>query len=333
MRPARCPRSVLVAAAALTGLTGAAPSDGQWRYRPDLSLNQVRTGLGRVSGLTRDGVVTGMVELHHGVLPVPEDPVVDLAADSRSQCLLGASGRVLCFEYEREPASYSPPGRYTAVTVGFRYGCGVLRDGTISCWGGTVDMPGDPPRGRFRAIDAGAHFVCAVRDLSQPGVTGGVECWGGMYGLSLRLGRDGDYLEVSADEGRVCALRTDGAAECWSVEHGDEPVRPGPYQKVVTTATCLGTNRSHYTCGLLVDGRLDCWDGGEVYSRTPPPEGRFIDVDVAYELACAVRDDHQAGCWEHSPVVPMTHQVPSVRIGDPGWDLLPHCILERGSPH
>ena len=23
----------------------------------------------------------------------------------------------------------------------------------------------------------------------------------------------------------------------------------------------------------------------------------------------------------------------AVRIGDPGWDLLPHCILERGSPH
>ena len=184
-----------------------------------------------------------------------------------------------------------------------------------------------------RHIDAGPTFVCAVRDLSVPGVTGGVECWGGMYGLSLQLERDGDYFEVSAEEGRVCALRTDGAAECWSVEHGDEPVRPGPYQKLVTTATCLGTNRSHYTCGLLVDGRLDCWDGGQVYGPAPPPDGQFIDVDVAYEVACGVRIDHRTECWHHSVLSPMTDWVPGVRLGDVARDLLPHCVLRRGPSH
>ncbi len=56
------------------------------------------------------------------------------------------------------------------------------------------------------------------------------------------------------------------------------------------------TQRSLMTCGLRVDGSIDCW-GDNFYGTTQTPEGSFVAVASGSIRACAIRTDGTIVCW------------------------------------
>lgn len=74
--------------------------------------------------------------------------------------------------------SMPPVGKFTSVSAGALYTCGVKEDGSVSCWGSNEDLEGNvigqatPPIGEFTSISAGALHTCGVKR------DGTIACWG-----------------------------------------------------------------------------------------------------------------------------------------------------------
>ena len=72
-----------------------------------------------------------------------------------------------------------------------------------------------------------------------------------------------------------------------------------------------------YTCGLRVNGSVECWEWLADYSWSPdrgrgwgwvegsssliPPEGEFVVVDAGWGYACGLRPSGEVECWGRNP--------------------------------
>ncbi|HWP08374.1 MAG TPA: hypothetical protein VNN72_21680 [Polyangiaceae bacterium] len=171
------------------------------------------------------------------------------------------------------------------------YGCAVLRDGTVHCWG------------VLGAVVNTAGINTSSVPVPVPGVTGAVAIAGG-------------------DE-HVCALLEGGTVECWGdnaqgeLGNGPTPSCAGcasePEPVTVSTlsgVTDLAGKGSLSTCGVLADGSVHCWGALSIgpmaqsptVSAWPFPILGVVasrgGLDVGYFHACAVlRDDGSVQCW------------------------------------
>lgn len=175
------------------------------------------------------------------------------------------------------------------VEAGDGVSCARLADGSVWCWGNSSRTGGSGSTGPAAvvgltdAVDVspaqstgnGAH-VCALR------ATGSVVCWGG--GVRGQLG-DGTALNrstpvtvvgistavaVSAAGATSCATLADGSARCWGAntygQTGDgSPSTTGRTSPVAVRGAGASIESMHvggtYSCGVLADGRGECWGG------------------------------------------------------------------------
>ena len=107
----------------------------------------------------------------------------------------------------------------------------------------------------------------------------------------------GPFIGLDAGARFTCALRHDGAAQCWGENnHGQAP-------PLVVDAhgryTQLSSGGNH-TCALREDGIVRCW-GYNAESAAPATRaaatGRFTQVDAGTRHTCAVRSDGAVQCW------------------------------------
>ncbi len=181
------------------------------------------------------------------------------------------------------------------------YSCGILAEGTLTCWGDNyhsyteklggvadsdiepglgvrIDLPLHPPPGEFQEISVGARHACGLR------LTGIVECWGHLaqshereYELHVVYSVGEEYLDgerfVSVDSAAngVCALRVNQNIECWyprlRFAEGVPPRKTwdGPFTEM--------SYGYYHICGLRQDGSIDCWATQEwpaKYRSRPP---------------------------------------------------------------
>lgn len=115
------------------------------------------------------------------------------------------------------------------ISSGDLYACGLLDDGTISCWG-NPDVISELTRlddgSSFVQVSAGRKFACGLLN------GGGVACWGenkqGQLGLGhtdtvpeatvgdlVGLGSAANAVEIAAGGDHTCALLDDGTLKCW----------------------------------------------------------------------------------------------------------------------
>ncbi|MYG57288.1 MAG: hypothetical protein F4165_01610, partial [Acidimicrobiia bacterium] len=88
------------------------------------------------------------------------------------------------------------------------------------------------------------------------------------------------------------------AIELWRTEDPDlyqsyldripAPATPNRYQAVVASG--------QRTCGLRVNGTINCW-GGYSYERSEPPEGTFTSIAASDIYMCALATDQTIACW------------------------------------
>ena len=197
-------------------------------------------------------------------------------------------------------APLTPLTGVVQVEVGRQMGCAVMGDTTARCWGlgplGTggsfsetsrsavvvEDAAGDPMTGVAQIVVGGGRFVCVRL------VGGTAQCWGdnmtavlgdGTTTSSLtpvavqRPGGGGpltDVASLTAGDGHVCALLTNGQARCWGQNSGalgdgtttDRPrpvaVRNGAGTGPLTGITQIVAGAMH-TCALLTNATVRCW--------------------------------------------------------------------------
>jgi alpha-tubulin suppressor-like RCC1 family protein len=156
-------------------------------------------------------------------------------------------------EYRTERVVALPAGLFTAVSGGGEHSCGLRRDGTVACWGHNNYGQAGPPLGRFVVVASGGWHSCALRD------DGTVECWG----LS-KVGAPGEGAR-SENSGGACFIRGPDTTYCWR-SAGYEP--DGAFSAISAGAI--------HTCGLRLDGTIDCWGHGAAGRIDAPGRGRPV---------------------------------------------------------
>jgi hypothetical protein len=198
------------------------------------------------------------------VLPEPEG-FVALDGYERAMCALDAGGAVHCFG-SGDQVGAEPAVTFVQIDVGTDYGCGVLEDEQLACWGRDVAGRTLPPAGTFVQVSAGHNHACAIN------TAGLVRCWGSAdYGKTDTAELSGTFESVVAGLQHSCAIAAGGAATCWGRDSdGRLDVPEG--------ATWVQLSAAQHTCGVTDSGEVRCW-GSNTSGEAPE-----VAYDPALEL-------------------------------------------------
>ena len=173
------------------------------------------------------------------------------------------------------------PERYTAISVGFAYGCALTEAGEAVCWKeeGVIAARPDPASGRYAAVSDGTFNTCALTE------DGEAVCWG-----SNRYGKTepplGRYASISAGYDHTCALTEEGGAVCWGANRlGQTERRRAATRRSARVVPHLRSDR---------DGRGGLL-GRERARAVGPPAGP-LHRDQRRRVAHLCRDGHGRGC-------------------------------------
>ncbi len=186
-------------------------------------------------------------------------------------------------------------GDFVQLAAGSTHACGLKTDGRIACWGGDSYGQATPPSGEFTQVACGHAFSCGL----EP--DGTVLCWGDEGGWGSGEGPapvalPGPFREVAAGMYRceeygctsggrhVCALRTDGALDCWGENDNGQATPPsGTFTQVVVGGD--------YGCALGEEGRVECWGLIDLAL-----EGGFVQITLGQEDLCGLTAEGSASC-------------------------------------
>ena len=293
------------------------------RVRTDRPFVDVGVGGSYTCGRTADGrvfcwgaerVVPGWPE--GGATPrevTLPGPVTDLATGRRHACVLDAEKYALCWGWNVDgetgtgtgglstsmvasPTKVDTVARFSGLSAGLGFTCGVTESGDVLCWGSIIDgvIGADAPDRcgevnpvacalrpvkvempeRIRQVSAGSTHACVLSE------SGRVYCWGansagqvGAYGpgvplvrtpAEVKIDRSGKFLEVASGGVLSCALTESGRAWCWGAyDHAGSDVADSETlaPALVAGGTLFRTIKagSTHACGLDKRGRVLCW--------------------------------------------------------------------------
>jgi hypothetical protein len=144
---------------------------------------------------------------------------------------------------------------------------------------------------------------------------------------------EGTFLQISTLIGTGCGVRTDLTFSCWGVAAPDCSVETFCSYSFTQVSEGGGSGN---TCGILIDGTLDCIGQDEpcTFSADNPCDGTFTQVDT-WHYTCAIRTSGSLTCAEYygetsdsacviscAPVlVPQAAQLRTNAIQDGGGEL------------
>lgn len=266
-------------------------------------------------------------------------------------CALGSGGQVYCWgdnaygqlgngTTTSSLTAVAVPGLAdaTQISVGSENSCAVRNGGAAVCWGlnrvGTLVDANDfevlvPTQvvglsSGVEWISSGSQQTCAVVDA-------GVRCWGNHVSISsrfLHVGSTeltpipvqnliGEASRVFVGWKHVCALMTDGLAQCWGSNYfgqrGHGHVRPidGPTIAAGSQRFDALAVGDDHTCGIR-SGEVYCWGvnrHGEIGDGTshrhrrlrPVPTLDFATdvqaISAGTDHSCLLTAEREARCW------------------------------------
>ena len=276
----------------------------------------------------------------YGQSDAPAGEYIAVSTGWNHSCAIRESdGAIACWGRNTQGQRDAPAGRFTAVSVGSWHTCGLRESGAIECWGNNEDGEASSPPGRFTAVSAGFRYTCAVRD------DGASLCWGrntvpkynpatekveSIYGGQTNAPA-GSFTAISAGGDHACAIRTNGAIECWGRnEYGESIAPPGRYRAVSAghehtcairesdgAIECWGRDddgqmnaapAGSYSaisrrCGLHKSGEIECW-GWQRRAGEVIPAGGYIAISGGHQHTCALRTNGEIACWGWTGTLP-----------------------------
>lgn len=211
------------------------------------------------------------------------------------------------------------------VVFGARFGCALLSDGPVNCWGWNLDGEfGDGTTNpsyvtpsvallpsSAKQIAAGPNNMCAII------VDGTVWCWGQSQQINesepsqttpVMIAGVSNAVSISLNNQMACAVESSGTLMCW----GTNPfgITSGPQAiPSVTNAVQVGVGMDS-ACVILSTGGLDCWGynnygqlgvdsslGEEVAPSPVDLPGSVKQLTVANMSVCALLQDGSVYCW------------------------------------
>ena len=180
----------------------------------------------------------------------PEGPFESVSGANHHACAIRPGGEVTCWGVF--DLADPPPGRYTAVSVGWTWfkgdretSCGLTDAGAIVCWDywtGSIH----PEQGPYVALDISGRHGCAITELGE------LVCWGGIVAELVPPARESvRYTAVSVHHGSACALTDDGEVVCWTATpREDAPDLSAGNRALATCGSVLDrSNRNHELAG------------------------------------------------------------------------------------
>ncbi len=281
-------------------------------------------------------------------VPVPvvglSGGVAAIAAGHWHSCAIGDGGRASCWGRNNRgqlgDGTSSTQTTPVAVTVvsgavasidgGDLDTCALTTEGATLCWGDQNGAAGSPARvvladGAVKVQSDGGRS-CVLMD------EGAVRCWGSSDPYTSTLG-DGTSVTrtipvpvvglarntaaVTAGWNHTCAVSTDGAVQCWGLNHsgqlgdGTTTTRRAPTSVVGLSrgvvAVAAGANHS---CALTSGGGVQCWgansdgqlgDGTRTEQVTPVAvvglDSGVVAVTAGYRHTCALTTSGAVRCW------------------------------------
>ncbi|MDE2688488.1 MAG: hypothetical protein OXI16_13475, partial [Chloroflexota bacterium] len=156
---------------------------------------RVSSGTGFACALRYDGTPVCWGDSRMGRTDAPiGERLIDLNSSSNHTCGLRADGTPVCWgdnsygqsalqgdelvpgDRDKRDESIAPPSleeKFTMISRGFKYTCGLRADGTPVCWGFNGWGQAVPPEGeKFRMIRTGQEYTCGLRADDS------LVCWG-----------------------------------------------------------------------------------------------------------------------------------------------------------
>ena len=221
-----------------------------------------------------------------------------VSAGGFHMCAIRESGAIECWGYNEEGQIDAPAGRFTTVAAGEFHTCAIREDGAIQCWGSNIEREwtaGDATPSEFYTGQANApagRFSAVSAGAAHTCAIredGAIQCWGrNQFGQADAPA--GRFSAVSAGTQHNCAIRESGAISCWG--------RDGEGQADYPTTgrfSAVSAGGDH-TCAIREDGAIQCW-GNSYYGQATPPAGRFSTVSAGAAHTCGVRDTGAIECW------------------------------------
>ena len=168
----------------------------------------------------------------------------------------------------------------STIGVGLAGVCGLLTDGTVSCWDW---WGGDrPPEHQFASLGVG-YRVCGT------GTGGAIECWGpSNYGTPAP---EGQFNAVSLSGYHACGHRTDGTVACWGADNKRQPITETPSGEFLSVSAGWA-----HACGIRAGRTVECWGSNDAGESTPPSE-ELMSVSAGGFFSCGIRPDNTVACW------------------------------------
>lgn len=298
----------------------------------------------------------GRSDLMEATTPVEVQGVAGakaIAAGGRSQastaCARLEDGKVKCWganwgfplgvdDWEKPipPTQIESLAGAREISIGSDYGCAIMGDGDLWCWGQVPGWPEFPvSKHRDPVVVPGLHDVSKVRCSDAQHVCvltqdGAVSCWGDNQHSQVSSRSDREFETPVAIEGIAnaidiavgttfsCALLADHTVRCWGkpsygvVKFSAEPLLP-PGTGSAMTAFSEGS--SAHACLLDEGGHVHCFGRNHEGQLGIEPESPFLittPVEVpgleaitlvvtGDQHTCAIDRDGRVSCWGENP--------------------------------
>jgi hypothetical protein len=115
-----------------------------------------------------------------------------------------------CWGANHHGQSKPPPQvAFLRVAAALQHTCGILANGSVTCWGANPANELASPVGIFRSLSCGMCFCCAIKLGNK------VECWG-CNKVSQTAAPTGEFfLQIACGFDHCCGITTQGKTVCW----------------------------------------------------------------------------------------------------------------------
>ena len=224
---------------------------------------------------------------YYGQSDAPARKFSDISSGSNYACGILVNGDVECWGSNRSGQTDSPAGKFTDIAAGGGFACAITTAGAVTCWGDDIvgQVSGAPSSGKFKTISAHKGHACAIAD------NGDAVCWGDNWIKKTDVPA-GKYQAISAGDEHTCAITDNGDAVCWGMDSNNRTSAPSGKFKAIAAGT-------FQTCAITTADDAVCW-GGSTSGEANAPTGKFSAISAGFYYSCAVSVNGGARCWGSS---------------------------------